>query len=174
MRTPLVSAIGHETDAPLVDLVADLRASTPTDAAKHVVPDVGEEQARVDALRQRARRHVNAMLDRESAGLAALRSRPVLADPLQAVERRAAEVDTARQRAHRCLHGRLEHDAHGLEHLLARVRALSPAATLERGYAVVQRLDGAVVRNAAEVAGGDALRIRVARGELSVRVAPAS
>ncbi len=170
LRTPLVSAIGHETDAPLVDLVADLRASTPTDAAKHVVPDVAEEQARIDALRQRARQRLGSTVERELAGLAALRSRPALADPSDLFERRAADVAASLMRARRCVAARLDTDMAGLEHLRARVRALSPAATLERGYAVVQRSDGVVVRDPGEVSAGEALRLRVARGDLAARV----
>ncbi|MFD8483124.1 exodeoxyribonuclease VII large subunit [Kitasatospora sp. NPDC059673] len=169
-RTPVVSAIGHEPDQPLLDFVADLRASTPTDAAKRVVPDVGEELARVRQLRDRARRYVVHRVEREAAGLASVRSRPALAAPTEAVAARGAEVTALAERARRVLGHRLDHAQTDLGHALARVVALSPLATLERGYAVLQREDGAVVTDPAQVAGGEALRARVAGGAFEVRV----
>jgi exodeoxyribonuclease VII large subunit len=169
-RTPLVSAIGHETDTPLLDLVADYRASTPTDAAKRIVPDVTEERARLDQARRRMRGAVTQRVAREAAALDAVRSRPVLADPGSLVVARAAEVTARRDAARRALDGALTRAAAQTERLAAQVRALSPAATLERGYAVVQRADGAVVRDPAEVTSGDRLRVRVARGELAAEV----
>ncbi len=95
ITTPLVSAIGHEPDSPILDLVADVRASTPTDAAKRVVPDVAEEAQRVLQLRERGRRWVNSLVDREWHQLEALLSRPVLADPRGGLEERLLEVDAA-------------------------------------------------------------------------------
>ncbi|MEV4541509.1 exodeoxyribonuclease VII large subunit [Micromonospora echinaurantiaca] len=169
-RTPVVSAIGHETDAPLVDYVADLRASTPTDAAKRVVPDLAEEVRLIGQARHRLERAVRNLVDRESHRLDGLRSRPVLARPEVIVEQRATEVTALRQRAGRCLDHRLAAASDDLRHTLARLRALSPAATLDRGYAIVQRADGHVVRAASEVAKGDPLRVRLAEGELAATV----
>jgi exodeoxyribonuclease VII large subunit len=171
-RTPLVSAIGHEQDSPLLDLVADVRASTPTDAAKRVVPDVSEEAARVTQLRERARHVVRSRLAAEQAGLAAMRSRPVLADPYALVDTRDQQVSGLRQRARQCLTHALDRAEDDIRHSRARVQALSPAATLQRGYAVVQRLDGHVVRSPADVAVGDALAIRLAEGQIAATVAP--
>ena len=165
-RTPVVSAIGHEPDSPLVDLVADVRCSTPTDAGKRVVPDVGEELQRVHALRDRARRVVAGSVARERAALVAARSRPVLADPHVLVTRRADEVRALRDRARRCTRAAVDAAARDLGHTLARVVALSPQATLQRGYAVVQQAHGAVVRSPDDVALTEQLRIRVAGGEL--------
>ncbi len=169
-RTPVVSAIGHESDVPLVDLVADRRASTPTDAAKLVVPDVGEELALVAGLRDRGRRRLAALLDREQDRLAALRRAPVMADPGRALDRRAADVGELRNRARRCMDARLHRAADDLTATRARVAALSPAATLQRGYAVVQRPDGGVVRRPADVRAGTALRLRLAEGTLAATV----
>lgn len=169
-RTPVVSAIGHEPDSPLLDLVADLRASTPTDAAKRVVPDVGEELARVDQLRARALRVLTGRLDREEHGLAAAMSRPCMARPRLMVDERREQVDGLVDRARRCLRHRLDHADSELRHTRARVVALSPAATLERGYAVIQREDGSVVRAADQVEDDEKLRARVAEGEFTVRV----
>ncbi|MFC1412800.1 exodeoxyribonuclease VII large subunit [Streptacidiphilus sp. N1-12] len=172
-RTPVVSAIGHEPDQPLLDYVADLRASTPTDAAKRVVPDVREELARVHGLRDRARHGIRARLERERGGLEAVRSRPVLAAPHRMVDERAAQLAALLERSRRTLDHRLDRAASELAHTLARVVALSPAATLQRGYAVLQREDGAVVRDPAQVGAGDALRARVAEGEFAVTVVTA-
>ncbi|MFE7411542.1 exodeoxyribonuclease VII large subunit [Streptomyces laurentii] len=172
-RTPVVSAIGHEPDSPLLDLVADLRASTPTDAAKKVVPDVGEELERVRLLRDRALRTVRGLVEREERGLAHALARPVMEHPQRMVEVRADEVDALLARSRRTLGHLLDRADSELSHTRARVRALSPAATLERGYAVLQRADGAVVRDPAEVADGEELRARVAAGEFRVRRADA-
>lgn len=169
-RTPLVSAIGHETDSPLLDLVADYRASTPTAAAKRVVPDVAEERARVAQARQRMRGAVAGRLAREQAGLDGLRSRPVLASPEVMLVDRADRVAALRDRGRRALDTRLVRASGEVGRLEAQVRALSPASTLERGYAVVQRADGHVVRSPDDVATGDAVRVRLARGELDATV----
>nr|WP_275941422.1 exodeoxyribonuclease VII large subunit [Planosporangium mesophilum] len=169
-RTPVVSAIGHETDVPLVDYVADLRASTPTDAAKRIVPDLAEEVRLIGGARQQLRRRVTQLLDREQQRLDAIRSRPVLARPEAMVDQRETEVRALRERGTRCLSHRLDRAGGELEHTLARLRALSPAATLQRGYAIVQRPDGAVVRSPDEVGAGDRLRVRLAGGELTATV----
>jgi exodeoxyribonuclease VII large subunit len=168
-RTPVVSAIGHEPDSPLLDLVADLRASTPTDAAKRVVPDVGEELARVEQLRHRALRVVRGLLDREEHGLTAALSRPSMARPHRMVEEREEQIGALLDRSRRTLRHRLERAEDELEHTRARVVALSPAATLKRGYAVLQHEDGTVVRAADEVTDEEKLRARVAEGEFTVR-----
>ncbi len=165
-RTPVVSAIGHEADTPLVDLVADLRASTPTDAGKRIVPAVAEELAALTERRARLRRAIGHRLDTESDRLRAVRARPVLADPAHLIDGRRADLHALRDRARRCLAHRLDAADADLGHTRARVRALSPAATLERGYAVVHGPDGAVLRSAGAVEGGAALHIRLGDGSL--------
>ncbi len=165
-RTPVVSAIGHETDTPLLDYVADLRASTPTDAAKRIVPDLAEERQLIETARRRLDRGVRTLLDGEQRRLDAWRSRPSLARPELLVDQRAADVTGLRERAVRSLGHRLSRADDELRHTVARLRALSPAATLQRGYAIVQRDDGHVVRAASEVATDDLLRVRLAEGEL--------
>jgi exodeoxyribonuclease VII large subunit len=169
-RTPVVSAVGHETDTPLVDYVADVRASTPTDAAKRVVPDLNEQTELLDQARERLRRSMSHLLDREQHGLDAIRSRPVLARPHAMLDRHATDVAALRERATRNLAHRLERADADLAHTLARLRALSPGATLQRGYAIVQRPDGVVVRAPSEVEPDDRLRIRLAGGELTATV----
>ncbi|MEU8174008.1 exodeoxyribonuclease VII large subunit [Microbispora hainanensis] len=167
-RTPVVSAIGHEQDSPLLDLVADVRASTPTDAAKKVVPDVGEQLTLVHQLRDRGRRVLRGWVEREMSWLESVRSRPSLADPVRELDRRAEQVDALRERSRRCLSSSLDRSADSLEHLRARLVALSPAATLERGYAIAQRPSGEVVRLAADVKPGDELTIRFSDDRVTV------
>ncbi|MGA5130543.1 exodeoxyribonuclease VII large subunit [Streptomyces olivoreticuli] len=168
-RTPVVSAIGHEPDTPLLDLVADLRASTPTDAAKRIVPDVGEELLRVRQLRDRALRCVTGHLEREERGLASVRARPSMERPQRMVDERAAQIAAFTERGRRAFGNRLDRADSELTHTHARVVGLSPAATLRRGYAVLQHADGSVVRAADEVAAEEELRARVAEGEFTVR-----
>jgi exodeoxyribonuclease VII large subunit len=165
-RTPVVSALGHEKDAPLLDLVADVRASTPTDAARRVVPDMREQQALVADLRARGERALRGRLSQAQSWLDAARARPVLADPHVLVTSRADDVAALLDRSRRSLDHRLLRAADDVKHVRARVRALSPLATLERGYAVVQTDNGAIVRVADHVASGAGLRVRVADGEL--------
>jgi exodeoxyribonuclease VII large subunit len=173
-RTPVVSAIGHEPDTPLVDHVADIRCSTPTEAGRRLVPDLREETARIAGLRDRARRALAGWVDREERLLAHLRTRPVLAAPLAAIDVRAAEVARLRESSRACLQRSLDRRGTEVEHLRARLTALGPAATLARGYAVVQRLTGEeippVLRCATEVGPGDRVRIRVADGAVTAVV----
>lgn len=169
-RTPVVSAIGHEPDTPLLDLVADLRASTPTDAAKRIVPDVREELDGVRQLRERGTRALRGWLDREAHALASLRSRPSLAAPTADLQRRSDEVAALLDRSRVTLTHRLDRASDELTHRLASVRALSPKATLERGYAVLQRDDGSAVRTVEQAAKGDLLHARVSDGRFDVEV----
>ncbi|MGY1736715.1 MULTISPECIES: exodeoxyribonuclease VII large subunit [unclassified Geodermatophilus] len=169
-RTPVVTAVGHETDTTLVDHVADVRAATPTDAAHRVVPEIGEQRRLVDGLRARARHLLTVRLEQSERWLESVRSRPVLADPERLLHGRADDVAALRDRARRTLTHRVESAERDLDHARARVAALSPQATLQRGYALVQRADGALVRDPAEVADGERLSVRVAGGRLGVRV----
>jgi exodeoxyribonuclease VII large subunit len=169
-RTPVVSAIGHEQDVPLLDLVADVRASTPTDAARRVVPDISEQVAIISELRSRARRQLAGRLDREAAWLKDIRSRPVLASPAAELDRRHEQVLALAERARRCLRSGLDRGEADLAHTRARLIALSPAATLRRGYAIVQRADSTVVRSARDVARAEPLVIRLASDHINVTV----
>ena len=164
-RTPIVSAIGHEKDSPLLDLVADVRASTPTDAARKVVPDMVEQARIVSDLRGRAERVVRGRIEQHQSWLDGVRVRPVLADPSVLVTTRADAVTAILERSRRALGNRLDRATDDVMHVRARVHALSPAATLDRGYAVVQAFDGAVVRDADDVAAGAIVRVRVSHGE---------
>jgi exodeoxyribonuclease VII large subunit len=173
VTTPVVSAIGHEPDSPLLDLVADVRASTPTDAAKRLVPDVAEEAQRVLQVRERGRLALRNLLGREQQRLTALRSRPALADPRGGLAERSAEIEALRERARRSVGHRLDRAGDDLAHRLARVRSLSPLSTLRRGYAVVQDAAGTVVTDPANLVVGQPLDIRVAGGRIGAGVTSA-
>lgn len=168
--TPVVSAIGHEPDSPLLDHVADLRCSTPTDAGKRVVPDVAEQTAQVHQLRDRARRALHGWVDTQDRLLHQLRSRPVLADPLGPIDRRAAEVETHVERARRAVLTTLHQEQAALSSARAQLAALGPSATLARGYAVVQYSDSSgnlqVLRSVSEIADGTPLRVRTTDGAI--------
>jgi exodeoxyribonuclease VII large subunit len=166
-RTPVVSAIGHEPDTPLLDLVADVRASTPTDAAKHLVPDMVEELKGVTWARDRVRTLIRQLVERESHTLADLRARPALADPRNLLEARSVEVTDLRDRGRRAFGHSLARAEDDIRHQRARAEALSPLATLERGYAVVQRSGGEVVTSVGHVDDGTTLSIRVADGRIA-------
>jgi exodeoxyribonuclease VII large subunit len=168
--TPIVSAIGHEKDSPLLDLVADFRASTPTDAAKRVVPDINEEIDLIEKLRDRASRFMRNMIELESSKIANLAARPVLRDPAVMITSRLEIVTGLRDRSIRSFQGRLAIAQEELQQVTARVRALSPQATLDRGYAVVQLADGSIARESAALKDGEKLRIRLAQGETSAMV----
>jgi exodeoxyribonuclease VII large subunit len=168
--TPIVSAIGHEKDSPLLDLVADFRASTPTDAAKRVVPDINEEIDLIEKLRDRASRFMRNMIELESSKIANLAARPVLRDPAVMITSRLEIITGLRDRSIRSFQGRLAIAQEELQQVTARVRALSPQATLDRGYAVVQIADGSIARDSAALKDGEKLRIRLAQGETSAMV----
>jgi exodeoxyribonuclease VII large subunit len=166
--TPVVSAIGHEQDVPLLDLVADVRASTPTDAARRAVPDVAEQLELISQLRSRARRSLAGRLDRESSWLTAITTRPALASPTREIDRQQEMILGLSDRARRATSGGLNRAADDLAHIRARLIALSPAATLRRGYAIVQHADFSVVLSADQVTEGELLSVRFADNQLPV------
>jgi len=169
-RSPVVSAIGHESDTSLIDYVADLRASTPTDAGLKIVPDLAAEQAGLARLRRGSYAAVARRIAQDMQWLTGVRGHPALADPDSLLENRRQSIDALRTRARRQLASQLAHGQADLDHTRARIVALSPAATLARGYAVITTADGDVVRQPAAVAEGQRLRIRLAGGSLNARV----
>ncbi|NLA64453.1 MAG: exodeoxyribonuclease VII large subunit [Leucobacter sp.] len=170
--TPLVSAIGHEADRPLLDEVADLRASTPTDAAKRVVPDVGEQLAIVDQARSRMSTRIGQLLTHETDRIAQLRSRPSLMMPERIIDERAEELVRWVARGSELADRAVEDRALTLAETRARLGALSPRATLERGYAIAQLLGAnseptAVLRDPADAPAGSAILVSLAAGRLA-------
>ena len=164
-ETPIVSAIGHEKDSPLLDLVADYRASTPTDAAKRVVPDIAEEIAMISAMRDRARRTLLNRLDLEATRITNFKNRPVMKDPHVLITTRAEVIAGLRDRSNRSFGASIKLAKEELKQIKARVRALSPQSTLDRGYSVVQLADGQIVTDPKKLKAGDELRLRLAKGE---------
>ena len=168
--TPIVSAIGHEKDSPLLDLVADYRASTPTDAAKRVVPDIAQEISDIEKIRDRMYRRLVSTIDYELNQIAQLRNRPVMKDPSVMVTTRRDEIKAWRDRSIRSFASLLEIEKKELKGVRDHLRSLSPQSTMDRGYAVVQLEDGSIVRDASKAKAGTRLRIRVAKGETSATV----
>jgi exodeoxyribonuclease VII large subunit len=167
-KTPIVSAIGHENDRPVLDDVADLRASTPTDAAKRVVPDVEEERHKLTQSLQRIRLRVADYVSSQASLIEQLRSRPILANPHSFIETQEVELSRWIGAIRDRLAQQLDREELGLTHLRQQVRSLSPQSTLDRGYSVVRDSAGHVISDAAKVAAGTKLQVRLAKGELSV------
>jgi exodeoxyribonuclease VII large subunit len=167
--TPVVSAIGHEVDIPLLDLVADVRASTPTDAARRVVPDVAEERTRLDRARERARRCVADRARAERRRVADLRARPALADPHRWLEGLGDRIAELRRRAGDSVRRRCAAEATALAHQHGHLRALSPQDVLDRGYAIARTVTGEVVRDPGQAPPGTGLTVRVAGGTFAAR-----
>lgn len=170
VTTPVVSAIGHEADQPLLDFVADLRASTPTDAAKRVVPDVAEERIRIDQAKTQMRARLTQFVQREIERIEQVRSRPSLARPESVLEALHDDLARLTQRADELTERTLERASTTLERLTGSLRALSPQSTLDRGYAVVQEASGRVVRTADQVAAGDTLLVTLGEGTIDADV----
>jgi len=169
-ETPIVSAIGHEKDSPLLDLVADYRASTPTDAAKRVVPDIEQEIADINKIRDRIYRHLVSTIDYELNQISQLRNRPVMKDPSVMVKVRVEELNALRDRSHRGFKALLDIEKKEIKGVIAHLRSLSPQSTMDRGYSVVQSDDGKIVRDATKLKAGAVLRIRAAKGEARASV----
>ena len=168
--TPIVSAIGHEKDSPLLDLVADYRASTPTDAAKRVVPDIEQEISDINKIRDRMYRRLLSTVEFELNQIAQLRNRPVMKDPSVMIKVRKDDLTALRDRSHRGFKALLDIEKKEIKGVIAHLRSLSPQSTMDRGYAVVQSDDGKIVRDATKLKVGSVLRIRAAKGEAKASV----
>ena len=169
-ETPIVSAIGHEKDSPLLDLVADYRASTPTDAAKRVVPDIEQEISDINKIRDRMYRRLLSSVEYELNQIAQLRNRPVMKDPSVMIKVRKDDLSALRDRSHRGFKALLDIEKKEIKGVIAHLRSLSPQSTMDRGYAVVQSDDGKIVRDATKLKAGSVLRIRAAKGEAKASV----
>jgi exodeoxyribonuclease VII large subunit len=169
-ETPIVSAIGHEKDSPLLDLVADYRASTPTDAAKRVVPDIEQEISDINKIRDRMYRRLLSSVEYELNQIALLRNRPVMKDPSVMIKVRKDDLSALRDRSHRGFKALLDIEKKEIKGVIAHLRSLSPQSTMDRGYAVVQSDDGKIVRDATKLKAGSVLRIRAAKGEAKASV----
>ena len=167
-KTPIVSAIGHENDRPILDDVADLRASTPTDAAKRVVPDVIEERHKLKQLLERIFLRVDGLVANQMLMLEQIRSRPILENPFTFIEVRESDVDLLKEQMQGKIENLLSREAMLVGHLKQQVNSLSPQSTLDRGYSVLRDLDGHVITATNQVKQGQKLKVRLAAGELGV------
>ncbi|MET0861019.1 MAG: exodeoxyribonuclease VII large subunit [Microbacterium sp.] len=167
--TPIVSAIGHENDHPLLDDVADLRASTPTDAAKRIVPDVAEQRAVVAQLRSRLTSRLTQRVGHDIAQLEQLRSRPALRSPESMLDARAQQLWMLVTRGRDTIDRRLESQSQRAAELRTALRTLSPASTLARGYAIAHLAEGVIVRDAAQAPAGAPVIVTVGRGSFAAR-----
>lgn len=169
-QTPIVVAIGHEEDRPLVDYVADYRASTPTDAARKIVPDVLEELAYINGLRNQSFAFVTTTIAKRGHELATLRAKPALANPSALVDQRLIANKSLREQLHSRVTNRIQLGTAQIHGIKATLRALSPQGTLERGYAIVRNENLDVIKSASQVSAGELLTIRLSEGEIKVRV----
>ncbi|WP_317643332.1 exodeoxyribonuclease VII large subunit [Bombiscardovia apis] len=165
-KTPIVSAIGHEDDWTLIDLAADLRASTPTDAAKRVVPDLIEQEGMVEEARLRIGARIQALVENETRLIEGYANRPSLTQPLTMLDKPQRFVDDAQVRLDISLRRIVDDASLTVEKLQSSLTALSPQSTLNRGYAVVQTADGAVASDATAIADGAEIKITLKRGAL--------
>ena len=168
--TPIVSAIGHEGDAPLLDLVADYRASTPTDAARRIVPDIRQESEGVMQALTRMRAAIGTRLSREEHALQMLLSRPVLAGPGAVLDSHRVQLEHSTTHMRHAIERRLAVETQTLTQARASLTALSPQGTLDRGYALLKLPDGSLVRDASQVTKGSLVEGIVARGRLLAQV----
>ena len=169
-KTPVVSAIGHERDNPILDLVADLRASTPTDAGKLIVPDAAEESQAIEMARTRLRQAVTRFVDVEAAHLAQVRSRPVMVNPTATLDITTEKLDSALQRLRLATNRALDAESRDVDHMLERVRAMSPKATLDRGYAILADSEGDSITSVDDTDPGANLSVYLSDGTLGVTV----
>jgi exodeoxyribonuclease VII large subunit len=167
--TPIVAAIGHEEDRPIIDYVADYRASTPTDAARRIVPDVEQEIAALANARSTMRQIIEQALTFREQQLAVLRSRPALANPAALIDQRMVENAALRTALHSQVTHKITLEAAHLRGVQNTLRALSPQGTLERGFAIVRTSNGQIVKSSDSVTVDEALRIRFAQGEIDVK-----
>lgn len=173
-RTPIVSAIGHETDTPLLDYVADLRASTPTHAASSIVPDHADEVRGLLTVVRRGRGSLSKRIDQQRERIHALLTRPVMANRSAIINTHRADIDQTARRGNVAITRLVDREHDRLQAMARHLRAVSPQQTLERGYAVVRNSDGHVIRSASEVAVGDALSVLTAQGDFVAQVAAQS
>jgi exodeoxyribonuclease VII large subunit len=165
-KTPIVSAIGHENDRPLTDEVADVRASTPTDAAKLIVPDVIEERKKISQALERIGLQVVSFVQNQIELILGIRTRPILANPFTLVDERSLQISQLEQSLSSQMNNTLEKQQLLITGLRGAVRALSPQLTLDRGYAVVRDLDGHVLTRPNQAKAGQKLKITLSGGDL--------
>jgi len=165
-ETPVISAIGHENDRPIIDDVADLRASTPTDAAKRVVPDVVDERRKISESLERMKSIIGSYLGHQVTLIQQIRQHPLLKDPHAYLIQRSDDLTRALGELRDDLDYKLDKQSTDLANKKNLLRSLSPQSTLDRGYAVVRDSEGMVITDPKMAKSGTLLKLRVAKGDL--------
>jgi exodeoxyribonuclease VII large subunit len=165
-ETPVISAIGHENDRPIIDDVADLRASTPTDAAKRVVPDVVDERRKITESLERMKSIIGSYLGHQATLIQQIRQHPLLKDPHAYLIQRSDDLTRALGELRDDLDYKLDKQSTDLVNKKSLLRSLSPQSTLDRGYAVVRDSEGKVITDPKMAKSGTLLKLRVAKGDL--------
>jgi len=165
-ETPVISAIGHENDRPIIDDVADLRASTPTDAAKRVVPDVLDERRKISDSLERMKSIIGSYLGHQVTLIQQIRQHPLLKDPHAYLIQRTDDLTRALGELRDDFDYKLDKQSTDLSNKKNLLRSLSPQSTLDRGYAVVRDVDGKVITDPKMAKSGTLLKLRVAKGDL--------
>ena len=165
-ETPVISAIGHENDRPIIDDVSDLRASTPTDAAKRVVPDVVEERRRIKESLERMKSIIGSYLGHQVTLIQQIRQHPLLKDPHAYLIQRTDDLASALGELRDDLDYKLDKQSTDLANKKNLLRSLSPQSTLDRGYAVIRDAEGNVITDPKMAKAGTLLKLRVAKGDL--------
>ncbi|MEY4323154.1 MAG: hypothetical protein RL410_935 [Actinomycetota bacterium] len=166
---PVVSAIGHEADRPLLDEVADVRASTPTDAARKIVPSLDEERALYDRSSSRLRDNRNRWFTQQNQWLVQARATLRASSPRALIVTRIAELAHQKTEMTATVRLRVQREQGLIAKSRGQLSALSPFAVLNRGYAVATATDGTVIRDSSQVSVGDEVQIRLNRGSVTTR-----
>jgi exodeoxyribonuclease VII large subunit len=169
-RTPIVSAIGHEVDTPILDLVADLRASTPTDAAKRIVPDMAEEMAGISGARERMVSVLRSWIDNQVTALNQWRQRPVLKDPLSRFDVYSQQISSLRSQLLSAVRQRLDRESTQVSSSRALVNSLGPQSALARGYSILVDAEGKNISSVKETTIGSDLSAHLSDGQLTLTV----
>ena len=164
---PVISAVGHEPDVTISDFVADLRAATPSNAAELAVPDQNEVAVWLRQMEGRLAQAMGRKLESARKDLDRAARCRALQDPMNYVDDKRMVLDYQREKLAAGLNRALNRERQRFGALASKLDALSPLKVLGRGYAIPRKEDGAVVRSTADVAPGDALKLRVADGEIN-------
>ena len=165
-QIPVISAVGHEPDVTISDLVADCRASTPSNAAEIVVPDQGELRRKLQTLSERMSKNQRHKIDVYDRRLQELQRKRVLADPMAFLQDRSMQLDFTQEKLVTAVERVLESYTHRFTHAAASLDAMSPLRVLRRGYCVAQKEDKTILRSCLQAEPGESISLRLADGRL--------
>ncbi len=169
-QIPVVSGVGHEIDVTLADLVADVRALTPSEAAERIVPDLRDVSDTLQAVAKRLQRAIAGQVELATARLQQLASRPVLTRPLTLVEQASIELDYLEQNLHRQLREQLNRQTEVIANLAQRLQSISPLSVLARGYSLTNNSVGNLIRSVEDVESGARITTRISDGLIHSQV----